>query len=153
MGRRQSITVNGVTYKSLDDVPEPERSQVRGLLADEDGDGIPDIVQGRHPELGGDTVASVTIETSEFVVDGVTYDSLDDVPEPQRSLIHRELEGALPDRAVAAGARSSATPAGAMSSHAPVVSRAGWSNRSKLLAAFVVVDLAVLALVVVVLTR
>jgi hypothetical protein len=43
----RKFVVNGKEYKSLEEVPSPFREKIRETLRDENGDGIPDILQKR----------------------------------------------------------------------------------------------------------
>lgn len=71
-----SITFSGKEYGSVDEMPPDVRrafEHVSGLLKDEDGDGIPDIVQNDEGEV--DVVHQAT-----YTVNGVTYNSADEMP-------------------------------------------------------------------------
>jgi len=67
------ITMNGVTYESVDAMPPNVRQVYDRIMenfpetADRDGDGIPDILQGQGP-------LARTIIRRKFMVDGVPYD-------------------------------------------------------------------------------
>ena len=125
--------MNGVVYRSIDEVPEGLRPMVAGLLTDADGDGVPDIVQ--H---GPDSASSVTSVRSEtFIVDGVASSSLDEMPER-----HRETIAHLSERAVTR-TPSRATP----SRPAEIVTTAGPSRRTKALIAFMAFDVVVVGAV------
>ena len=127
------IEVNGVVYQTLDDLPEELRTHVAALLADADADGVPDIVQGPH------AVSSVTTSRSEtFIVDGVAYSSLEDLPQQHRARI-AQLSEPAPSRPVqTAGAAHPGS----------IVTKAGVSNGTKLLLAFAAIDAAVIGAVV-----
>lgn len=137
---RQHIEINGTVYRSLDEVPEQYRASVAALFTDRDGDGVPDIMQGA--EVAGSFTTTTRHETYE--VGGVTYDSLDDVPEPARSM----LRDAVRKPASPPEPRpSDAAPAMTTSANT-VISESGMSHRTRLLLGFLVVDAAVVALVV-----
>lgn len=72
------IVINGKAYDSPDDMPPDVRQiweSLGGLLADRDGDGVPDIA-----EHAGQVVHAATT----FVVDGKAYQSLDELPSEAR---------------------------------------------------------------------
>jgi len=66
--QRTTITVNGQTYTSVDEMPPDVRrqyEQVMSLMADRNQDGVPDILEGQPP--GESTVVSqVTTTTADF---------------------------------------------------------------------------------------
>lgn len=132
------IEVNGVVYRTLDDVPADLRSHIAALLEDADGDGVPDIVQG--PQA---TSSVSTSHTETFIVDGVAYSSLDELPSQHRATMAR-LSGPAPSRPVATD--STTAP------HS-IVTKAGVSSRTKMLLAFAVIDAAVIGGVVWLLLR
>lgn len=79
------ITVNGVTYDSVDAMPPEARRLYDEMLAklpdltDRDGDGIPDIVEsGALPIAPGATVRKT------FIVNGTTYGDLASMPSDVR---------------------------------------------------------------------
>lgn len=86
------ITVNGVTYESVDDMP-PE---ARGLyyqamanlpdLADRDGDGLPDLVQGESL-----TVRNGVTFCKKIVVNGTKYDDEKDMPPDVRQAYEKAM--------------------------------------------------------------
>lgn len=79
----RKIIVNGQEYASVEAMPPEARrlyEQTSHLLADRDGDGIPDIAQG-----GGTPSESTTVVTTQFVVDGRAYASLADLPPAARA--------------------------------------------------------------------
>lgn len=64
------IFINGQRYDSIDDVPP----QLRGLIADADGDGLPDafedlIAQARSSQSPGEA-STTLVQTATFTVDG-----------------------------------------------------------------------------------
>jgi len=84
------ITVNGVTYDSVEAMPpEVKRIYEQTManfpeLADRDGDGIPDMVQGQ-----GVSVRSVV--RKKFIVNGTTYDDVKDLPAEARQAYETAL--------------------------------------------------------------
>jgi hypothetical protein len=92
------ITVNGVTYESVDAMPPDVRrvydQTVANLpeLADRDGDGIPDIVQG-----DGLSVRRGTTVRKKFIVNGTSYDDLNAMPPDVRQAYEKAM------RAMSAG--------------------------------------------------
>ena len=129
--------VDGEVYTSLEEIPEPQRSRLRDALADRDGDGTPDVLQ-----QGG-------ASSNMFVVDGVRYASIDDVPEPQRAAI-AEAFGHLDHRSASppSGPVARARPAMGTPTPKPIVERAGWSNRTKLLVGFMALDVVAVAVII-----
>jgi hypothetical protein len=72
---RAQITVNGKTYSSIDEMPPDVRKQyarAMSLLADKDGNGVPDIMEGGAmppplPPGEGTDVSVVTMTDRSFV--------------------------------------------------------------------------------------
>ena len=145
---KQTFTVNGRQYDSLEDVPQPYRDSLAALLADTDGDGIPDAF-----EQGAAVDQTIVHRVESYDVDGTTYASLDDVPEPARSRLRKELTrtGLDPVAHASPTSRIGSPETGALQSSSaspsPIVTRAGWSPRAKLLAALVAVDAIAVAIV------
>ncbi len=73
------IEVNGRVYGSWDELPEDVKQQMTatGLMADADGDGVPDLFQGTLPPQ--------LQQAQQFAVDGQAYGSLADLPPEQRA--------------------------------------------------------------------
>jgi len=92
------ITVNGVTYDSVEAMPaETRRLYEQALarlpkLADRDGNGVPDIVEGKGGPLSIGTTVS-----RRFVLNGKTYDDPNAMPPDVRQLYEQAM------KAVAAG--------------------------------------------------
>lgn len=148
----QRFVVNGVTYTSLDEVPQPDRDSLAALLADADGDGVPDIVQGR--DASGSVAYRLSQLAETIEVDGVVYETLDDIPEPRRSQVRDAMARQKIDVPPAATSRRpdptpmrSPTPAPAPVP-APIITEAGPSSRTKLLMAFIAIDVAIAAAVI-----
>lgn len=136
------IEINGVEYRSLDDVPDELRAQVAGILADADGDGVPDIVQGPDAAL---SVSSTREET--FIVDGVAYSSIDEIPEPHRSTMARLADPTL-SRPSQPDQRAHPMPTADTARPRSIVTNAGLSGRTKMLLAFAVAGAVVIGAVV-----
>jgi hypothetical protein len=80
------INYDGKEYNSIEDLP-PE---ARKIFDDKDSDGVPDIFDGlmdASKNLSGNT----DITTSTFVVDGKTYNNLEEVPAEKREIIRNKL--------------------------------------------------------------
>lgn len=137
--------IDGVTYESLDDVPQPYRDSIARLMADGDGDGVPDVFDrpGSH---------GVVHRSESYEVDGVTYSSIDEIPEPQRSMVRRALADAAPPERPAVPPSRSPAPAGravdaTAAPPSPIVTGAGWSKRTKLFAGMIALDVVVAGVV------
>jgi hypothetical protein len=136
MADEHQFQVDGETYSSLDEVPEPFRSQLAAMLDHDPGQMMPEAT-------------SMSVTTEQFVVNGVTYDSIDDIPLE----IRQQLTGILIDHDTNGGPDPHAGPARAGRMGAPtvaprpIVQRAGMSSKARLIAAMIVVDVVVLALV------
>jgi len=80
------ITYNGKTYKSINDLP-PE---ARKIFEDKDGNSVPDIFDGMV-NSANEIKSNTSITTSSYVVDGKTYNNLDEVPADKHELIREKL--------------------------------------------------------------
>jgi hypothetical protein len=82
--RSTTITVNGQTYKSVEEMPPDVRkiyeSMISRLTEDKDGDGVPDVLQGK----GGNSVVQ---KSTRSVVFSKQYNSPEEVPPELRQLI------------------------------------------------------------------
>jgi len=96
------ITVNGQRYDSWDAVPDDVKRLVAGQIPDADGNGVPDLLEGKGP---GVVSSTVTTSTS-FVVDGQTYDSIEALPPD----IRKRLEALLPASATNPAPSTATTP-------------------------------------------
>ena len=88
------ITVNGKTYKSVDEMPPDVRRQyeeaMQTMMADRDGNGVPDILE--HPGAAtGITSSFGTKHVEHISVNGKTYNRLEDVPPEFRDAITRAM--------------------------------------------------------------
>ncbi len=81
------IDVDGHSYGSWEELPEHLRRQLEatGMMGDADGDGVPDLFQGRMPP-GLPTAA-------QFSVDGQVFGSLDQLPPEQQARARAALAG------------------------------------------------------------
>jgi hypothetical protein len=86
------ITVNGREYDSIDQMPESDRKayeQAISVLADRDGNGVPDILEGASTRIDSSSsrgaVTSV-VTKSRFVVNGQEYDRWEDVPPAMQAM-------------------------------------------------------------------
>ncbi|NOZ19532.1 MAG: hypothetical protein GXP25_00425 [Planctomycetes bacterium] len=76
------IVFNGQEYSGVDDMPLEVRrayEQVMNMLADRDGDGVPDAVQNSDGTFTADVVTKI-------VVNGREYNSIDEMPEDVRRM-------------------------------------------------------------------
>jgi hypothetical protein len=99
-GSRPKVTIrwNGREVSDPAELP-PE---MRKLLEDADGDGIPDIAEpGRHGgPSAGDRLEVETVTSTVFDVDGKTYRSVDELPPEIREAARAALSQASPTRPV-----------------------------------------------------
>ena len=78
------ITIDGKTYSSVDEMPPDARvkyEKLMGMLADKDGNGVPDVLEGKNPP--GVQVSKVVSTTRQFVVGGKSLQRLGDLSTPQ----------------------------------------------------------------------
>ncbi len=86
------ITVNGIQYESVGDMPPNAKRAYDQLvaqlpeMADRDGDGVPDALLGQ-----GLVVKSGTTVRKKFVVNGVTYDDLESMPPETRKIVEEAM--------------------------------------------------------------
>ena len=88
MGMESKIIFNGREYASVNEMPPDVRQayeRVMKTLADSDGDGVPDVLE----HLSGDAVSTTT---SEIVVNGREYASVDDMPYDVRQVYERMMK-------------------------------------------------------------
>lgn len=98
------IVFNGQEYPSLEAMPPEARKayqQVMGMFADKDGNGVPDVFEGR----GSD---AAVIEQSSIVVNGKAYPGVEAMPDDVRR-IYEQTMGALAKSGGAAGAGGAAS--------------------------------------------
>jgi hypothetical protein len=84
---QNKINYNGKEYSSIEDLP-PE---ARKIFADKNSDGFPDIFDGLIDASKNQT-GNTDITSSTFVVDGKTYNNLDEVPIDKREEIRTKLD-------------------------------------------------------------
>jgi hypothetical protein len=83
------ISFNGREYDSPEAMPAEVRQLYQmaiGMLADKDQDGMPDIFAG----MAG-AAQPVQVHTSQFIVDGKAYSSLDELPADARQRYEQAL--------------------------------------------------------------
>lgn len=83
------ITFNGREYTSADEMPPDVRRAYDELIAglpDANRNGVPDVLE--QPPAGGDTFTAI-------VVNGKTYDRVEEMPAEVRALYERALAGTL----------------------------------------------------------
>jgi hypothetical protein len=72
------ITVNGQTYNSVDEMPPDVRKTYEQLMAklkeDRDGNGIPDILEGKAAGAAAANSVVNVVKTSKFIVNGQERD-------------------------------------------------------------------------------
>lgn len=99
--RSKFIVIDGKTYNSVNDMPEDVRrlyEQAMHSFKDQDGNRIPDAIEGNNPTLFTDqnrngipdsmenaTGASVATNTMKIVLDGKEFNSLDELPPDARA--------------------------------------------------------------------
>jgi hypothetical protein len=83
------INFNGQEYDSPEAMPPEVRQMYQmmiNMLADKNQDGMPDIFAG-----GASNVKSTLFQTTQFIVDGKAYSSLDELPAEARQKYEQEL--------------------------------------------------------------
>jgi len=93
------FTINGQTYNSIEEMPPQVRQayeQAMSVLADRDGNGIPDILESGNTRIttSSDKPAVTVVTSTSFKVNGQKYESWEDVPPDLRSLLSQA--GAAP---------------------------------------------------------
>lgn len=82
------IVFQGKSYKNADQMPPDIRrlyDQVMGVLTDNDRNGVPDILEGMHGAMDVNVQATpVTFSSTQFIVDGKVYSSVNDLPPDAR---------------------------------------------------------------------
>src|SRR5690242_10329726 len=86
---KQWFTVNGKTYSSPDEMPAEERKIFESTMAklgeDKDHNGIPDVLEGKSV----DGVTFKVQRVSSYMVNGVKYNSLEEMPAEVRERFQR----------------------------------------------------------------
>ena len=99
---RTRITINGQSFGSVEEMPAEVRRQYEsamGLLADKDGNGIPDVLEGKEVVAiteSGDSMKSnivTNVTTTRLVVNGQEYARWEDVPAAIREAIENARGG------------------------------------------------------------
>jgi hypothetical protein len=83
------INFNGQEYDSPEDMPPEVRQlyqMMTNMLADNDQDGMPDIFAG-----GAGKGTHTLFQTTQFIVDGKAYSSLDELPAEARQKYQQSL--------------------------------------------------------------
>jgi hypothetical protein len=95
------IFFNGQTYASLEDMPPEAREayqKLMGLLADQDGNGVPDLVdglrQGQPPDALLKPLASAMSSFTQIVYNGQAFSSVEAMP-PEARRAYEQALGAL----------------------------------------------------------
>jgi len=91
---RQRVTIDGAEYESVHAMPADARrlyesalAAARPALADRDGNGVPDLLEGG---AGAGVLPGVRVERR-VVVNGTTYRSLGELPAELRPLVERAI--------------------------------------------------------------
>lgn len=91
------INFNGKTYNSLDEMPPEARQayeQAMALLADQDGNGLPDFVEGLLKGQGADALKPLNVLSAahtQIVFNGQTYSSVDQMPPEARQAYEKAM--------------------------------------------------------------
>lgn len=83
-----TITFNGKTYNSIEEMPALERQafeQLSSMFADKNGNGFPDFLEG---DLAGNIITAVN---SNVTINGKTYNNINELPDNMRG----QLQGAF----------------------------------------------------------
>jgi hypothetical protein len=91
--RLAKIVVNNVSYNSVDEMPADVRQayeSAMGVLADKNGNGIPDILEGGM-QPGVVNVRLKPSVNTQFVVDGKVYSSVEALPPEARQKYERAM--------------------------------------------------------------
>lgn len=119
------IQYQGVTYQAWEELPPEAKQHLLATLPDNDGNGVPDLLQ--NPT--GMTMGLPT--STQFVLDGQTYDSLSALPASLRSMVQSALQqaGTGPIANMwATHAAQWAEPGAPVASHHPADSTAAWAQ-------------------------
>jgi len=86
------IVIDGKTYKNVDEMPEDVRRQYENAMRslDQNQNGVPDIFENL-PSIQASGI-NVTTATK-IIVNGQTYDSLDQLPQEVRAKYEQALNG------------------------------------------------------------
>lgn len=75
--------IDGVKYKSIEEMPEPVRAKYAHVFRDDDGNGMPDIA-----ETGGNKDTVVTTR-NRYIINNTEYDSLESMPPGVREMYEK----------------------------------------------------------------
>ena len=99
-GSSTTITVNGRTYHSVEEMPPPVRREyeraMADLMADRDANGVPDVMEGKPPPPGGRSVVTQFTQSQRYVVNGQEYSRLEDVPAEYREALSQAWGSSAP---------------------------------------------------------
>jgi hypothetical protein len=99
------IVVNGREYSSPDQMPPDVRAgyeQAMSVLADKNGNGIPDILEMQldpaklSAAMSGASPGTTVITGQKFVINGREYDSVEQMPQSDKRH-YEQLQALLPD--------------------------------------------------------
>jgi hypothetical protein len=80
----KKITINGQQYNSIDEMPPEVRAlyeQSMSILADRNGNGIPDIMEGGNVKItGGENFKMISAVSRKITVNGESYENFEDLP-------------------------------------------------------------------------
>jgi hypothetical protein len=82
----QSFQFNGKTYQSLEDLPE----EFKSFFKDENKNGIPDIFENMQ-NFANQGNFQTGFNSTQYFVNGKSYNSLDEVPENEQDIIKNAL--------------------------------------------------------------
>ena len=106
------INVNGQSYSRWEDVPADVRQQLAATLPDADRNGIPDLLEGKLPDLSGLPASGQTFTS--ISVNGQTVGSVGELPAEVQQVLRQAFGWPASATPPAAGGPASpvATPAG-----------------------------------------
>jgi hypothetical protein len=87
------IVVNSVSYDSIEEMPPAVRQayeQAMGVLADRNGNGMPDILEGAT-RIGNHDVRVASKIDTRIVVDGAVYSGVNELPPEARQKYERGM--------------------------------------------------------------
>jgi hypothetical protein len=97
------ITINGREYNSVDEMPPDVLAiyeQSMSMLADRNGNGVPDILEGGNVKItGGENFKMNSAVNRKITVNGKSYERLEDLPAEVQQKFREAGIGALPTRA------------------------------------------------------
>jgi len=88
----KKVIINGIEYPSLENAPQ----MVKDMFADKDGNGVPDIFEGKAGNFNLSDIAkqvgSAVQTMQNFVVNGQSYSQIEQIPEPYRSQVKDKMK-------------------------------------------------------------